>query len=166
MPNVLADLPALEAIAAAVCAGHGLELVCVQFGPEPEGTVLRVLIELPNAETLPKGVGVTLEDCTRVSRDLSAKLDEHEDMIEGTYRLEVSSAGVERPLVKPRDFERYAGREVKLSTKTPIDQRKNFTGTLLGLRDQQILLRTDAKQGAELHIPLPDIAKAHLVFRF
>jgi ribosome maturation factor RimP len=168
MPNVLADLPALEAIAAPLCTAQGLELVCLQFGHEPEGAVLRVLIELPKAETLPKGVGVTLEDCTRVSRELSAKLDDHEDLVEGKYRLEVSSAGVERPLVKPLDFERYVGREVKLSTKKPIEERKTFTGTLLGLRDQSVLLQLGAgpNQGEELAIPLPVIAKANLVFRF
>jgi len=168
MPNVLADLPALEAIAAPLCVAQGLELVCLQYGHEPEGAVLRVLIELPNAETLAKGVGVTLEDCTRVSRELSAKLDDYEDLIEGKYRLEVSSAGVERPLVKALDFERYAGREIKLSTKKPVEERKVFTGTLLGLKEESVLLRLDSgpKHGEELAIPLPVIAKANLVFRF
>lgn len=168
MPNVLADLPALEAIATPICTEQGVELVCIQFGHEPEGAVLRVLIELPNAETLPKGVGVSLEDCTRVSRALSVKLDDHEDLIEGKYRLEVSSAGIERPLVKQLDFQRYAGREIKLSTKKPIEERKNFTGTLLGLRDQNVLLQlgAGARQGEELAIPYPVIAKASLVFRF
>jgi ribosome maturation factor RimP len=164
MPKALADLSALERLVAPVCSTQGVELVCVQYGPEQGGPVLRVLIELPNAETLPKEVGVKLEDCQRVSRELSALLDENENLIDGAYRLEVSSAGVERPLVKPRDFERYAGREVHVSTKKPVEERKNFTGMLLGLREDQVSLRLEKEH--ELSIPLRDIAKAHLVFRF
>lgn len=164
MPKALADLAALEALISPVCLAQGVELVCVQYGAEQGGPVLRVLIELPDAETLPKEAGITLDDCTRVSRALSSLLDEHEDLIPGSYRLEVSSAGLERPLVKPRDFERYAGREVRVSTKRPLDKRKNFTGTLLGLREDSVSLRVEAEQ--ELQIPLGEISKAHLVFRF
>ena len=128
---------------------------------------MRVLIELPGAEALPKGAGVSLDDCTRVSRELSPVLDEHEDLIDGTYRLEVSSAGVERPLVKARDFERYAGREVKLSLKAPLalsGNRKNFTGTLLGVHDDLVALQVAREE--KLELPLREIAKAHLVYRF
>jgi ribosome maturation factor RimP len=164
MSKVLADLAALEALVAPVCLAQGVELVSVQFGAEPGGAVLRVLIELPDAESLPKGVGVTLDDCTRVSRELSRLLDGHESLIPGNYRLEVSSPGVERPLVKPRDYQRYAGREVKVGTRAPIAERKNFTGVLLGLHEDHIRLRVE--KGEELDIPIQEIAKAHLVFRF
>jgi ribosome maturation factor RimP len=164
MSKVLADVAALEAVVAPVCAGQGVELVSVQYGPEPGGPVLRVLIELPQAETLPKGIGVTLDDCTRVSRELSRVLDTDESMVPGAYRLEVSSPGVERPLVKARDFERYAGREVKVATHALVGDRKNFTGTLLGLSEDRVQLRLSG--GEELDIPFQDIAKAHLVFRF
>jgi ribosome maturation factor RimP len=164
MPKVLADVAALEALVAPVCTAHGVELVTLQYGPEAGGPVLRVLIELPDAEKLPKGVGVSLDDCTRVSRELSRVLDEHESLLPGAYRLEVGSAGVERPLVKARDFERYAGREVRLSARTPVAERKNFTGTLLGLEQDRVRLRVE--HGQELDVPLSNIAKAHLVFRF
>jgi ribosome maturation factor RimP len=164
MPRSLVDTSALEALISPVCAAQGVELVCVQFGAEAGGAVLRVLIELPNAETLPKEVGVSLENCTDVSRELSRVLDEHEDLIEGTYRLEVSSAGIERPLVKARDFERYAGREVKVSVKSPIANRKNYTGTLLGVHDDLIALQVARDE--KLELPLREIAKAHLVYRF
>jgi ribosome maturation factor RimP len=127
--------------------------------------VLRVLIEVPDAHTLPpRSGGVTLDDCTRVSRALSQLLDEDEDLIEGEYRLEVSSAGVERPLIKPLDYANYAGREARLATTKPHEGRKNFTGTLLGLRDDLVLLRD--LEGEELALPLREIGKAHLVFRF
>jgi ribosome maturation factor RimP len=167
MPRSLVDMSALEALVSPVCTAQGIELVCVQFGTEAGSAVLRVLIELPNAETLPKEVGVSLEDCTRVSRALSLILDEHEELVEGTYRLEVSSAGIERPLVKARDFERYAGREVKLSVKAPLPlsgNRKNFTGTLLGVHDDLVALQIARDERLEL--PLREIAKAHLVYRF
>jgi len=91
-------------------------------------------------------------------------LDEQDALIDGSYRLEVSSAGIERPLVKARDFERYAGRQVHVSTRTPHDARKNFTGLLLGLSGDAVSLRLE--QERELSIPLRDIAKAHLVHRF
>jgi ribosome maturation factor RimP len=164
MSKVLADQSALENVIAPVCQAQGVELVCVHFGAEQGGPVLRVMIELPDAATLPKEVGVTLDDCTRVSRALSPVLDEDDTLIEGAYRLEVSSAGIERPLVKARDFERYAGRQVHVSTRQPVDARKNFTGLLLGLSGDAVSLRLE--QERELSIPLRDIAKAHLVYRF
>jgi ribosome maturation factor RimP len=163
MPKSLVPAERLEALVAPVCAAEGVELVDVRFQLEHDGAVLRVLIELPGQESLPKGVGVSLENCSRVSRALSQLLDAEEE-IPGQYRLEVSSPGVERPLVKPLDFERYTGREAQVATKAAIDSRKTFTGMLTGLRDGQVLLR-DSK-GEEIALPFDEIAKAHLVFRF
>jgi ribosome maturation factor RimP len=168
MPKLLLERAQLEALVGPVCTAQGVDLVDVRHQREPEGTVLRVLIELPGAETAPPGVGVTLEDCRRVSRSLSEVLDADESLIPGEYRLEVSSPGVERPLVKPIDFERYSGREAKLSVKTPQNGRKNFSGILAGLRGElselQVLLRDE--KGEDLALPFTEIAKAHLVFRF
>lgn len=164
MPKPLVDVAQLETLVAPVCRAQGMELVDVRHQLEQGGPVLRVLIELPGAEKLPAGVGVSLDDCTRVSRALSKLLDEHEPLIPGTYRLEVSSPGIERPLVKARDFERYAGREAHVSTKEPLSGRRNFSGTLAGLSGDQVCLR-DSK-GEEFALPLEQIAKAHLVFRF
>jgi len=164
MPKPLVDAAKLEALVAPICSAQGVDLVDVHYGREPEGTVLRVLIELPGAEKLPPGAGVSLDDCRRVSRALSEVLDEDETIVPGQYRLEVSSAGVERPLTKAIDYERYAGREVRVATKTAIEGRKNFSGTLSGLVGGQVLLR-DAK-GDDLALPLDEVQKAHLVFRF
>ncbi|MDB4977563.1 MAG: ribosome maturation factor RimP [Myxococcaceae bacterium] len=164
MPKQLVDIAKLEALIVPICLAQGVDLVDARYQREPEGAVLRVLIELPGAEKLPPGAGVTLDDCRRVSRALSDVLDEDELVIPGQYRLEVSSAGVERPLTKAIDFDRYAGREVSVSTKTAVDGRKSFSGTLGGLRGDQVLLR-DSK-GEELALPLDEVAKAHLVFRF
>lgn len=166
MPKLLLERDQLENLVGPVCTAQGVDLVDVRHQREPEGTVLRVLIELPGAENAAPGVGVgiTLEDCRRVSRALSELLDADESLIAGEYRLEVSSPGVERPLVKPLDYERYTGREAKLSVKTPQNGRKSFSGTLAGLRGEEVLLRDE--KGDELALPYSEIAKAHLVFRF
>jgi ribosome maturation factor RimP len=163
MAKSLVDSNELEALVAPVCAEHGVELVDVRLQPEPDGAVLRVLIERPGS-TVESGAGVSLDDCTHVSRGVSQLLDDREDLIPGHYRLEVSSPGVERPLVKPRDYERFAGREVKLATRAYVSDRKNFTGKLVGLRGDTVLL-TD-EQGHEMAIPYAEIQKAHLVYRF
>ena len=165
MPRSLVDAQKLEALVAPACSAQGLELVDVRHVVESGGPVLRVLIERPGAESAPKGSGgVTLDECTNVSRAISHLLDENEDLVPGAFRLEVSSPGVERPLVKPRDFERYAGREVKVATSRIVAARKHFSGTLVGLRGDDVVL-TDEK-GTEFAIPYSAIQKAHLVYRF
>ncbi len=125
--------------------------------------VIRVIIDrtVPSMEV---GSGVSLEDCTGVSRDVSTTLDVHEDLVpSGAFRLEVSSPGLERPLVKLTDFERFSGREVKVRTQTPIGKQRRFRGKLLRVVDESIELDSD---GQLLSIPHADIAEANLVFRF
>jgi ribosome maturation factor RimP len=142
-----------------------VELVDLRCLREPAGMVIRVIIdrEVPGVEV---GSGVSLEDCTGVSRDVSTTLDVHEDLIPsalGAYRLEVSSPGLERPLVKLADFERFSGREVNVRTQTPIEQQRRFRGKLLRVVGQSIELDQDGKV---LLIPHGDIAQANLVYRF
>lgn len=132
----------------------GLEIVDVEFRRESGGRVLRVFIDKPG--------GVTLDDCEALSEELSRRLDEV-DPIEESYSLEVSSPGIERPLKKPQDFERFAGRLVHVRTFGPIDGRRNFRGELLGLDGEQIIVRLE--QG-EARIPLEQVAKARLVAQF
>ena len=138
-------------------------MVDVRYLREPAGAVIRVIIDrdLPGVEV---GSGVSLEDCTGVSRDVSTALDVHGDLLpSGAFRLEVSSPGLERPLVKLADFERFSGREVKVRTQTPIEQQRRFCGKLLRVVDQSIELDQDGKV---LLIPHADIAQANLVYRF
>ncbi len=154
---------ALEQLIDPICRAHGVELVDVRFVREPGGAVIRVIIdrEVPGVEV---GSGVSLEDCTAVSRDVSTTLDVHDDLLpSGAYRLEVSSPGLERPLVKLADFERFSGREVKVRTRTAIERQRRFRGKLLGVVDQAIELDQDGKV---LLIPHADIAQANLVYRF
>jgi ribosome maturation factor RimP len=145
----------LEAIATPVCKAHGVEIVDVSFGREPGGAVVRVLIDRP-------GAGVALADCQNVSRDLSTALDVEGEDIPGPYRLEVSSPGLDRPLVKKGDFEKFAGKEIKLQTRIPVGDRRNFRGTLLGVEGEDVQLELDGKP---VKIPYQDIAKANLVFK-
>lgn len=131
-----------------------LEIVDVEFRREPGGRVLRVFIDKPG--------GVTLDDCQALSRRLSAKLDEV-DPIEESYNLEVSSPGIERPLTKPKDYIRFAGHRVHVRTYGPVDGRRNFTGELLGLEDDDVVVRVDE---GDVRIPLSQVAKARLAAEF
>jgi ribosome maturation factor RimP len=83
-----------------------------------------------------------------------------EDPIEGAYSLEVSSPGIDRPLTRPKDYDRFAGFEAKLETRAPIDGRKRFKGKLLGLEAQNVKIEVE---GAALALPLEEIEKAKLV---
>jgi ribosome maturation factor RimP len=154
---------ALEPLIDPICRAHGVELVDVRCLGEPAGMLIRVIIDraIPGAEV---GSGVSLDDCTGVSRDVSTTLEVHDDLLpSGAYRLEVSSPGLERPLVKLADFERFSGREVNVRTRTPIERQRRFRGKLLRVVDQSIELDQDGKV---LLIPHADIAQANLVYRF
>src|SRR5918912_1620534 len=116
----------VRAIAAPLAAGEGLELVDVELAGAGGRTTLRLYID--------RAGGVSLDDCTSVSRAVSAALDV-EDPIEGAYDLEVSSPGLDRPLRTPEHFQRFAGRKARIKTYGPLAEasgRKSFSGTLLG----------------------------------
>lgn len=151
----------LNALAEPICAAHGVELVDVRLEREPGGQVLRVLIDREGTGDTPKS-GVTLADCKQVSRDLATALDVH-DVIGSRYRLEVSSPGVDRPLVKLSHFVRFAGEEAKVSLREPLAGRRNFHGKLLGVDGETVRLEQD---GTEVRLPHRDIVKANLVFNW
>ena len=105
------------------------------------------------------GGSITVDDCADISRAVSAVLVV-DDPIAGSYTLEVSSPGIDRPLVRLEDFERFAGREAKLTTARAIDGRRRFRGRLLGLDGDAVRIAVD---GIEHAIAIDDIAKAKLV---
>lgn len=113
---------------------NSFELVDVEFVKEGANWFLRVYID--------KEGGITLDDCQIVSEELSVLLDE-KDPINRRYFLEVSSPGIERPLKKDRDFERFKGSLVKVKTFNAIDGKKSFEGELVGLIDNKIVIKTD-----------------------
>lgn len=106
------------------------------------------------------GAGMSVDDCAAISEAVSAILDV-EDPISGAYTLEVSSPGIDRPLVKKADYERFAGFEAKLETAQPVDGRKRFRGRLLGAATDAVRVKLDT--GEEVELPLDRIAKAKLV---
>jgi ribosome maturation factor RimP len=123
--------------------------------------LLRLRIDRPGSEP---GKGVTIEDCTRVSRALEAFLDEQHELGE-RYTLEVSSPGLERPLTRPADFERFAGREIAVKARTPIGEHgKRVEGVLLGFHDGQV--RVELADRKIVAIPRDDVVRAHLIFRW
>ena len=139
----------VRAIAAPLAAGEGLELVDVELGGAGGRTTLRLYID--------RNGGVSLDDCTSVSRAVSAALDV-EDPIQGAYDLEVSSPGLDRPLRTPEHFENYAGEKVRVKAYGPIaelESRKTFVGMLRGFEDGRALVEVDGKL---FPIPLEQIA--------
>ena len=165
---------ALLAVIDPVCLAHGVELIDVSIAREPGGAVLRVLIDRERPELATEGEppqpgsGVSLADCQGVSRDLSVALDVNEAVAPKIrYRLEVGSPGLDRPLTRRRDFERYAGHEVRVQTRMPLPAgetpRRKFNGVLRGLDGDNVRLDDGA---ASFEIPLASIAKANLVYRF
>jgi len=105
------------------------------------------------------GRAITVDDCARVSRAISAILDV-EDPIKSAYTLEVSSPGIDRPLVRIGDFERFRGFQAKIETNRPIDGRRRFKGRLLGVEGDHVRI---AVEGGEVTLPHPDIQRAKLV---
>lgn len=103
---------------------------------------------------------ISVEDCERISHAVGAVLDV-DDPLPGAWMLEVSSAGIDRPLTRPKDWERFAGHLAKLELDLPRDGRKRFSGTVLGLRDGQALMRLD--DGTDAAFPLSEIRRARLV---
>lgn len=176
----------LETLAEPVCTAHGVELVEVRQVQGRGALVVRVTIDRPRpaSDTRP-GSGVTVDDCKAVSRDLSTALDVHDELIGGQYHLEVSSPGLDRPLVRPADYVRFAGQDVKLKLSEGLpgsEKRKSYTGRLIGLRgaatpgdapsaatvpaeveDPEVLLEV---AGKTLSIPLRVVSRAQLVPRF
>lgn len=147
-------------IAQPILDSMGLELVDIEFGRVGRDAVLRLFID--------KDGGVMLDDCAGFSRELSLILDV-DDVIAGNYTLEVSSPGLDRPLKKPADYERFTGRLIKVRTYEPFlddsgNKRKTFLGKLEGLADG--IVRMTLTEGQTAAIPLERIAKANLEFEF
>jgi len=140
-----------EGILESLLEAEGLSLVDIEYKWEQRGWILRVLIDREH--------GVTLDDCARVSREFGQLLDV-EDIIPTSYRLEVSSPGLDRPLKKEEDFVKYSGRRVRIKTRDQVSGRRNFKGDLLGCTEGTVMVKVD---GSEVFaIPLSAILKANL----
>ncbi len=130
----------------------GLEFVGIEFSPSRGSSLLRVYIDAPERP-------VTVEDCERVSREISALMDVN-DPIEGRYTLEVSSPGIDRPLFTVEHFSRFIGSEAKINVAMPIEGRQRFHGQIKAVEGDRIQLDQD---GRDVQIPHANIVKAKLV---
>lgn len=143
----------------------GYEMVELERAGSASRPILRLRIDLP--ESAP-GKGVTVEDCARVTRELEGFLDELPELGQ-RYVLEVSSPGIERPLVRRRDFERFAGREVALRGKSVLAGRaRRLEGELVGLVEEggAEMIRLRLNDGDVVDVPRSDVKRAHLVYRW
>src|SRR5579871_6244724 len=152
----------VRGIAARVADSYGLELFDVQYRREGSGMVLRVQIDRPGPAAS-ADESVSVEDCAKVSRDLSAILDV-EDVVPASYTLEVSSPGLDRPLRRAEDYARFAGRRAKIVMRQPVDGQSFFKGTLGGVEAADVLI--DADDGKRHRVPLAVITRAHLEVEF
>jgi ribosome maturation factor RimP len=147
----------VAAVAEPVLEGMGYRLVRVRVSGMA-GCTVQIMAERPDGS-------MSIEDCEAVSRALSPVLDVA-DPIERGYRLEISSPGIDRPLVRRSDFERYAGHVIKLEMSAAVAGRRRFRGVLLGAEgDVARIRRTDAVPGEsdEALLPIGDMAEARLV---
>ncbi len=152
----------IEQIAEPLCRAHGVELVEVRVLRQGGASIVRVTIDREGSvhNGVP-GSGVTLTDCQSVSRDLSTALDVADAVLPGRYHLEVSSPGLERPLVKLPDFARFAGNDAKIRTKDVVDGRRNFRGVLKGVDGDRIRIQVD---GTVFDVPFASVARAQLLY--
>jgi ribosome maturation factor RimP len=154
------ELEHVRQIADRVAASQGLELVDVELRGGGKARMLRLIIDKPG--------GVTHEDCAFVSRELGTILDVEDAMPGGSYTLEVSSPGLDRKLVKPADYERFAGRRIRLTTREPVEGNRHFEGRLQGLREGRVRLEVGSKKvpAHTVEIDLGNVEKANLAPEF
>ncbi len=148
----------------------GLEArIAAAIGPAVEHMgyeLVRVLVlgrDRPTVQVMADradGSQISVEDCERISHAVSAVLDV-EDPLPGAWNLEVSSAGIDRPLTRVKDWNRFAGHQARVELAAPVDGRRRFTGTVLGADAEAARLRLDT--GDDVALPLRDVRRAKLV---
>lgn len=147
--------PKLRQLIQPVVEGLGYEFVGAEFLAQGRHSLLRIYID--KAET-----GISVDDCERVSRQISGVFDV-EDPISGQYSLEISSPGLDRPIFKVEDFARFIGEQVNVKLSVAQKGRKNFKGIVRGLENEVIALEVE---GEMHHIAFEDIDQARLVPKF
>lgn len=143
---------AIEKLVTPLLEMEQFELVDVTYQKGQGGWVLCIYIDKPG--------GISLDDCTHWSHKIGAVLDE-KDVVPHAYSLEISSPGLNRPLKKLKDFEKFAGERISVKLYAPMDGQKNFHGILVGADEETIRLRQNGSD-AEVVLPRPQVAKANL----
>jgi ribosome maturation factor RimP len=167
------DQEKVRQIAERVAASSGLEVVEIEFLGGGKHRMLRVFIDRPGAApTRQHPDGVTHEDCSGFSREFGTIVEVEDAVPGGPYVLEVSSPGLDRKLTKPADFERFRGHSVKLTTRQPVNNNRNFQGRLESFENGRLTLDLSAarrkmrpKEGetAKVEIDWANVEKANLV---
>jgi ribosome maturation factor RimP len=137
-----------------VLSRRGLQLVDMEFVREHQGRVLRIFLD--------KEGGITLDDCSDVSGEMGDVLDVA-DIIGERYHLEISSPGLDRRVRDPLDFNRFAGRMIKVKMTDPVEGRRAFSGVLLGMEGESAAVEVD---GRKFLLPLESIEKANLKYEW
>lgn len=144
----------IEGLVTPIIHENRLELVDVEYKKEGKNWFLRIYID--------KEGGVTVDDCTRVSREIEDLIDV-EEVVPSSYILEVSSPGLDRPLKREKDFLRFKGKRAHVTTYTPIHEQKSFKGTIRDFQEDTLFLDIDSQP---VEIPKSQIAKARLEIEF
>jgi ribosome maturation factor RimP len=166
------DVERVREIAERVAVSGGLEVVEVEILGGGKARMLRVFLDKASAGTDPLA-GVTHEDCANFSREFGTILDV-EDVMPGSYTLEVSSPGLDRKLIKAADFSRFTGSRIKLTTRQPVDNNRHFEGRLESFKDGRLTLdlsvashksrkKMGAVAGEKIEIEFANVEKANLV---
>jgi ribosome maturation factor RimP len=166
------DVERVREIAERVAASSGLEVVEIEFLGSGTVRMLRVFLDKPAAGNVPLS-GVTHEDCANFSREFGTILDV-EDVMPGSYTLEVSSPGLDRKLIKPADFSRFTGSRLKLTTRQPVGKNRHFEGRLESFTDGRLTVdlsvashksrkKMGTSAGGKIEIDFANVEKANLV---
>lgn len=134
-----------------IVEGLGYECVGIEYNPHPRHGLLRIYIDQEQ--------GITVDDCSKVSHQLSGVLDV-EDPIQGNYQLEISSPGDDRPLFTIAQFEQFIGKQVNVNLFTPIEKRRKITGRIVGVEGGNVSVEAD---GRTYEVPFQAMSKARLV---
>ena len=154
MARIDAQTTRVREVAEPVLNGLGYDLVALELTVEHGRKIVRLYID-----SLVEGAkAVGIEDCVKATRELSPVFDVAEP-IDGRYELEISSPGINRPLARRKDFEKFAGKKVAVRTFEKVGDRRNFLGVLLGMDGEDIRIDVD---GREHRVPLTEVMKAHL----
>jgi ribosome maturation factor RimP len=144
--------PAVRRICQSAADRKHLELVDVSLRTTGRQRVLEVILDRPDG-------GLSMNLITEVSQQISRALDD-DDSIQGRYLLEVSSAGLERPLIRPADYRRFEGRDIQLRLREPLDGRRRLTGRIAGTSEESFEL--ELADGRTLEVPFEAVARANL----
>jgi ribosome maturation factor RimP len=159
----LGPLERVREAATRVAASYGLDIFEVELRREGGQQVLRVVLDRPGPNRTAEE-SVSLEDCARVSEELSAILDVEDVVPADRYTLEVSSPGLDRPLRDADDYRRFAGRRAKIVLSEPVARQTAFTGRVLGIEGDDVLFESEG--GKQVYLPLRLITRARLDVEF